>query len=132
MIIGIGVDLVHVPRIEQAVNRYGDRFLCRLFTARERERYDNKDTRQRMAGYAKLFAAKEACVKALGTGFTQGVEWHHMEIFRQGLDAPTVHLNGRAQEVAREKAGENYRVHLSLTDEWPYCQAMIIIEKGSE
>jgi holo-[acyl-carrier protein] synthase len=127
MIIGIGSDLCDVRRIERVIERYGDRFLDRVFTATERSKADRRLTRTET--YAKRFAAKEACAKALGTGFRRGVFWRDLGVVNLSSGRPTMALTGGAQ--ARLQAitppGHVARIDVSITDEGPMAHAMVII-----
>jgi len=136
MILGIGNDLVDIRRIEQAIARYGERFLDRLFTPVERERAE----RRRPAGaaavaavYAKRFAAKEACAKALGTGFREGVFWRDLGVINSADGRPTLQLTGGAGRrlATLTPPGLDAVVHLTLTDEPPMAQAVVVIEAVS-
>jgi holo-[acyl-carrier protein] synthase len=129
MIIGIGQDICDIRRIEKSLERFGDRFTHRVFTNVERALADRR--RQRAATYAKRFAAKEACAKALGTGVPRrGVHWQHMGVVNLPTGKPTVALTGGAAErlVKLTPAGMTCVVHLTITDEYPYAQAQVIIE----
>ena len=128
MIIGIGSDLSDIRRIQASLDRFGDRFRHRVFTELERTRSDRKA--DAAASYAKRFAAKEACAKALGTGMSQGVFWRDMEVVNLPSGQPTLNLTGGAREhLARMvPAGHEARLHLTLTDEPPLAQAFVIIE----
>lgn len=128
MIIGIGSDIVDIRRIEAAIARHGERFLRRIYTDVERARSDGK--LGRIASYAKRFAAKEACSKALGTGMNRGVAWRGMGVVNMPGGRPTMHLTGGAQArlQALTPAGHEAFIHLSITDEPPYAQAYVIIE----
>jgi len=128
VIIGIGNDLVDIRRIEKSLARFGDRFVQRIFTATEQERSEGRATRA--ASYAKRFAAKEACSKALGTGFRRGVFWRDMGVINLRSGQPTMALTGGAQARLLEIMPPGCRpvVHLSLTDDHPYAQAFVIIE----
>ncbi len=127
MIIGIGNDLCDIRRIEQAINRYGDRFLNRLFTDVERARSDGK--LGRAASYAKRFAAKEACAKALGTGLSRGVFWRDMGVINLSSGKPTMALTGGAMKrlIALTPTGFEAKIDLTITDEHPMAQAFVII-----
>ena len=128
MIIGFGADLCDIRRIADALERYGARFTQRLFTPQERERCEARANRA--AAYAKRFAAKEACAKALGVGISAGVGWLDMNVINLPSGAPTLALSGGA--AARLRAitpvGLRAHVHLTLTDEEPYAQAMVLID----
>lgn len=127
MIIGIGNDLCDIRRIEQAINRYGDRFLNRLYTDVERARSDGK--LGRAASYAKRFAAKEACAKALGTGLSRGVFWRDMGVVNMSSGKPTMALTGGAMKrlITLTPAGFEPKIDLTITDEYPMAQAFVII-----
>ncbi|MGQ9369941.1 holo-ACP synthase [Azospirillum sp. A39] len=134
MILGIGNDLADISRIEKTLERFGDRFLDRVFTPAERakaERRVGKGGRHdaRVATYAKRFAAKEACAKALGTGFRDGVFWRDMGVVNLPSGQPTLVLTGGALERLRQitPPGMNARIHLTLTDEYPLAEAVVII-----
>jgi holo-[acyl-carrier protein] synthase len=127
MILGIGSDLIDIRRIERTIERYGDRFLSRIFTAAERERSDRRANR--IASYAKRYAAKEACSKALGTGFRRGVYWRDLGVVNLASGRPTLVLTGGAlaRLEAMTPAGMTARIDLTLTDEPPLAQAFVII-----
>jgi len=128
MIVGIGSDLCDIRRIEASLERFGERFTHRLFTDGERAKCDGRAVRA--ASYARRFAAKEACSKALGTGMAQGVFWRDMEVANLPTGAPTLRLSGgaAARLAALIPAGHEARVHVSLTDDPPMAQAFVIIE----
>jgi holo-[acyl-carrier protein] synthase len=128
MIIGLGSDLADIRRIEAALARFGERFKARVFTDLECARSERKA--DRAASYAKRFAAKEACAKALGTGLRAGVFWRDMGVVNARSGAPTMALTGGAARrlAAITPAGFEARVHLSLTDDHPYAQAFVVIE----
>ncbi len=128
MILGIGSDLSDIRRIEQTLERYGERFTRRCFTEIERTRSDRKP--DRASSYAKRFAAKEACAKALGTGIRRGVFWRDMGVVNMRSGQPTMALTGGAAErlAAMVPPGHRAVIHLSLTDDHPYAQAFVIIE----
>ena len=128
MILGIGSDLSDIRRIQNSLERFGDRFKERVFTELERSRSDRKA--DAAASYAKRFAAKEACAKALGTGMRRGVFWRNMGVVNLRSGQPTLALTGGALERLREMtpAGMTAMIHLSLTDDHPYAQAFVIIE----
>jgi holo-[acyl-carrier protein] synthase len=127
MIVGIGNDLVDSRRIEHTINRYGKRFIDRLFTAQEQSRVTQQF--HQASGYAKLFAMKEAILKALGTGLTQGILWNDIEIHREINKPPTVKLSGRAEKILQKLTPNEHLacIHISVADEWPYAQAFAII-----
>lgn len=127
MILGIGSDLVDVRRIARVVERHGDRFLDRIFTATERAKADRRA--QPMDTYAKRFAAKEACAKALGTGLRAGVFWRDMGVVNLPSGRPTMQLTGGAlaRLEAITPAGHVARIDISLTDDGPLAQAFVVI-----
>src|SRR5262245_10875166 len=131
MILGLGSDTVDIRRIERSIERYGERFLNRLFTETERRKSDGR--RQRAASYAKRFAAKEACSKALGTGM-QGVAWRDMGVVNLPSGKPTMALTGRAAErlAAMVPAGHRAQIDISITDDYPLAQAIVIISAVAE
>jgi len=128
MIVGLGSDLADIRRIENSLGRFGERFTHRVFTPTERARSDRKP--DRAASYAKRFAAKEACSKALGTGIRKGVYWRDMGVANLPSGAPTMALTGGAlaRLQAMTPAGHRAVVHLTMTDDHPYAQAFVIIE----
>ena len=128
MIIGIGSDLSDVRRVQQTLDRYGERFTHRIFTEIERARSERKP--DRAASYAKRFAAKEACAKALGTGISRGVFWRDMGVVNMRSGKPTMALTGgaAARLAALTPPGLTAIIHVSLTDEIPLAQAFVIIE----
>jgi holo-[acyl-carrier protein] synthase len=128
MIIGLGNDMVDIRRIEQTLERYGARFVARIFTDIEQKKSDRRA--QRAASYAKRFAAKEACSKALGTGFRRGVFWKDMGVVNELSGRPTLQLTGGAKEQLERitPAGHIARIQLTITDDFPYAQAVVIIE----
>ena len=127
MILGIGTDLVDIRRIEQTIARHGDRFINRIYTEVERARAERKASR--IDTYAKRFAAKEACAKALGTGFRKGVFFRDMGVVNLPSGKPTLHLTGGAlmRLQAITPAGYEARIDLALTDEYPLAQAFVVI-----
>ena len=131
MIVGIGSDLCDIRRIEKTLDRFGARFTDRIFTDIERARSERKA--DRAASYAKRFAAKEACAKALGTGLKRGVFWRDMGVANLRSGQPTMALTGGAAKRLAEltPAGMKAVIHLSLTDDHPYAQAFVIIEAVS-
>jgi len=128
MIIGLGLDLCDIRRIEQTLEKYGDRFPQRCFTAIERAKADGR--KARAATYAKRFAAKEACAKALGCGIGQGVSWLDMGVVNDAHGRPAMVLTGgAAARLAKlTPAGFEAHVHLTMTDDYPLAQAQVIIE----
>jgi len=131
LIIGIGSDLTDIRRIEQTLTRFGERFVARIFTDIEKARSERKA--DRAASYAKRFAAKEACAKALGTGLRRGVFWKDMGVVNMRSGQPTMALSGGAAARLAEMTpqGQKAVIHLSLTDDHPYAQAFVIIEAVS-
>lgn len=129
MIIGIGSDLCDIGRIARSIERFGDRFTHRLFTQGERNRSDRRPA-IRAASYARRFAAKEACSKALGTGFRQSVFWRDLEVVNLPSGQPTMRLHGAAADRLAKLVppGHEAVIHLTLTDEPPLAQAFVIIE----
>jgi holo-[acyl-carrier protein] synthase len=127
MILGVGNDLIDIRRIERTLERYGDRFLSRVFTDTERQKSDHR--RARAASYAKRFAAKEACAKALGTGLRRGVFWRDMGVVNLRSGRPTMVLTGGAAEQLRRitPSGSEARIDITLTDDFPLAQAMVVI-----
>jgi len=131
MIIGIGSDLVDIRRVAKVIERHGERFLGRIFTETERAKAERRAKSEKMvvATYAKRFAAKEACAKALGTGIRQGVWWRDMGVVNLPGGRPTMKLTGGAQArlAALTPPGLQARIDLTITDEWPTAQAFVII-----
>jgi holo-[acyl-carrier protein] synthase len=127
MILGLGSDLIDIRRIEQVIERYGDRFLDRIFTDAERQKCDRRANRA--ASYARRFAAKEACSKALGTGFRRGVFWRDLGVVNLPSGKPWMRLTGGALRRLEEitPAGMTARLDVTLTDEPPLAQAVVII-----
>jgi holo-[acyl-carrier protein] synthase len=127
MIIGIGSDMIDIRRIEQTIERYGDRFLDRIFTGTERLKSDRRSARA--ASYAKRFAAKEACAKALGTGLSGGVFWRDMGVVNLPSGQPTIKLTGGAAERLRglTPAGHEAQIHITITDDFPIAHAFVMI-----
>jgi len=127
MILGLGSDLCDIRRIEKVLAAHGERFIARIYTDIERAKSDPRATRA--ASYAKRFAAKEACAKALGTGLNHGVFWRDMGVVNLPGGAPTMALTGGA--LARLNAitppGHSAQISLSLTDDYPLAQAIVII-----
>jgi holo-[acyl-carrier protein] synthase len=127
MIIGIGSDLIDIRRVEKTLERFGDRFVERIFTATERVKSERRANRA--ASYAKRFAAKEACSKALGTGFRRGVFWRDMGVVNLPSGKPTMKLTGGAARRLAEltPAGMVAQLDLTITDDHPLAQAIVII-----
>jgi holo-[acyl-carrier protein] synthase len=128
MILGIGSDLCDIRRIERSIERFGDRFTHRIYTEGERARSDRRAARA--PSYARRFAAKEACAKALGTGLSQGVFWRDMEVVNMPGGRPTMRLSGGALERLNSMTPQGYEpvIHVSLTDDPPMAQAFVVIE----
>lgn len=127
MVIGIGSDLVDIRRIEKTLSRFGERFLNRIFSEIEREKSESRI--DKAASYAKRFAAKEACSKALGTGFRRGVYWRDMCVVNLMSGRPTMNLSGGAlaRLVEITPKNMNARIDITLTDEDPLAHAFVII-----
>src|SRR5262245_61012337 len=127
MIIGIGNDMIDIRRVERTMERYGERFLERIFTPLERKKSDGRAARA--ASYAKRFAAKEACAKALGTGFRQGVFWRDKGVVNLPSGRPTLELTGGAARRLAEitPPGMVAQVDLTITDHHPHAQAIVNI-----
>jgi holo-[acyl-carrier protein] synthase len=127
MILGIGSDVTDIRRIEKVIARHGERFLSRIFTETERARAERRANT--VATYAKRFAAKEACAKALGTGMRRGVWWRDMGVVNQPSGRPTMQLTGgalaRLQAITPE--GCAAQIDVTITDEWPLAQAFVMI-----
>ncbi|MFB9951259.1 holo-ACP synthase [Rhizobium puerariae] len=128
MIIGLGSDLIDIRRVEKSIERFSERFTHRCFTEIERAKSDRR--KNRAASYAKRFAAKEACSKALGTGLANGVFWKDMGVVNLPGGKPTMVLTGGAAERLAEMvpAGHEPVIHVTITDEYPYAQAFVVIE----
>ena len=128
MIIGIGSDMVDIRRIEGTIERFGARFTERIFTDVERAKSDRR--RQRAASYAKRFAAKEACSKALGTGLSGDIFWRDMGVVNAAGGKPAMRLTNGAERRLKSllPPGHEARVHLTITDDHPWAQAFVVIE----
>ncbi len=128
MIIGLGNDLIDIRRVEKSIARFGDRFLGRIFTDLERAKSDKRN--QRAASYAKRFAAKEACSKALGTGLRRGVFWRDMGVVNLPGGKPTMQLTGGALKRLQQITPPGHRalIELTITDDFPLAQAIVIIQ----
>lgn len=124
MIVGIGIDIAEVPRVQEAIQRFGERFLERVFTPGERRYCDSKANR--VERYAARFAAKEAAMKALGTGWNHGVRWRDCEVVRMPGGRPTIHFHGKAAEFAVELGVKN--AALSITHTKEQAMAQVILE----
>jgi holo-[acyl-carrier protein] synthase len=135
MIIGIGSDLIDIRRVAKVIERHGDRFLDRIFTDAEKTKAERRANNEKMvvATYAKRFAAKEACSKALGTGIRHGVWWRDMGVVNLPTGRPTMALTGGALKRLQllTPQGLEARIDLSLTDDWPLAQAFVIISAVS-
>jgi holo-[acyl-carrier protein] synthase len=127
MILGIGNDIIDITRIERTLERHGERFINRLYTDIERAKSERR--KNRSASYAKRFAAKEACSKALGTGIRQGVFWRDMGVVNLRSGQPTMALTGGAAERLAKMVPEGMeaQIHLTITDDGPMAQAIVII-----
>jgi holo-[acyl-carrier protein] synthase len=127
VIIGIGSDLIDIRRLENVLARHGERFIARIYTDVERAKAEGRANR--IDTYAKRFAAKEACSKALGTGFRSGVFWRDLSVVNLPSGRPTMRLTGGAlvRLNAITPSGHEARIDLTLTDEWPTAQAFVII-----
>ena len=128
MILGIGTDLCNIERIEGTLARFGDRFRDRVFTDREQARAERRP--HAAATYAKRWAAKEACSKALGTGLRMGIAWKDMAVTNLASGQPVMHLTGWAAErlAAMTPTGHQAVIHVTLTDDHPWAQAFVVIE----
>ncbi len=128
MILGIGADLANIERIERTIARFGRRFIDRVFTAPEQAISDRRATR--VASYAKRWAAKEACSKALGTGLRMGIAWRDMGVVNMRSGQPTMVLTGWAAQRLDALTPSDHRaiLHLTLTDDHPWAQAFVVIE----
>jgi holo-[acyl-carrier protein] synthase len=127
MILGIGSDLIDITRVEKTLERFGERFTRRIFTEIERAKSDKR--RLRAASYAKRFAAKEACSKALGTGFRKGVFWRDLGVVNRPGGQPTMALTGgaAARLASMVPPGMTARIDVTITDDYPLAQAIVII-----
>ena len=128
MIVGIGSDLIDIRRVEKTLERFGERFIKRIFTEVEQRKSERR--KLRAASYAKRFVAKEACAKALGTGLNAGVFWRDMGVVNLRSGKPTMVLTGgaAARLAAIVPPGHTAAIHVTITDEYPLAQAMVIIE----
>lgn len=131
MIVGLGSDIIDIRRIEKTLLKFGDRFVERVFTPIERKKSDSRKMRE--ASYAKRFAAKEACAKALGTGIAHGVWWKDMGVVNLPSGRPTMELTNSALTVFNRLIPEQHKgvIHLTITDDFPWAQAFVIIEAVS-
>ena len=128
MILGIGTDLANIDRIKGVIDRFGDRFIDRIFTGIEQSKA--KKRKDFVGTYAKRWAAKEACSKALGTGLRMGIKWKDMGVTNLSSGQPTMVLSGWAEERVKKMTPMGYEpvIHVSLTDDHPWAQAFVIIE----
>lgn len=128
MIIGLGSDLMDIRRIERSLDRFGDRFVQRVFTEIEQAKSDKR--RMRAASYAKRFAAKEAGAKALGTGIARGVSWKEIGVVNLPGGKPTLEFKGRALERVADLTPEGMEAfaHITITDDHPWAQAFVVLE----
>ena len=129
MILGLGSDICDITRIETTLSRFGERFITRVFTDTEIKRAERRSGRNRAGTYAKRFAAKEACAKALGTGFARGVFMSDLSVVNLPGGQPTMQLSGGAalRLQALTPDGMQPRIDLTMTDEYPYAYAQVII-----
>lgn len=127
MIIGLGNDMIDIRRIENSLERFGERFVNRIFTPIEQQKSDKRAARA--ASYAKRFAAKEACSKALGTGFRKKVFWRDLGVVNEPSGRPTMVLTGGAAIRLAEITPDGYKpvIHLTITDDFPWAQAIVMI-----
>jgi holo-[acyl-carrier protein] synthase len=128
VIVGVGIDLINIERIKKVLERFGSRFEDRVFSLEEinrsRKKYD------KASSYAKRWAAKEACSKALGIGLRMGISWKEMHITNLKSGKPTLKIEGTALDVLQKITPEGYepRIHVSLTDDYPWAKALVMIE----
>lgn len=133
MIVGIGSDVVQIPRVEALLRRFGDRFERYAFTEAEQQaanqRYRSEDVKSKASFYAKRFAAKEACAKALGTGFRNGLSLKHIEVANDDHGKPHLKLSGCASELLAHcgEGSVSPTIHLSLSDDYPVAQAFVVL-----
>ena len=132
MILGIGTDLANIERIQRTMDRFGDRFIQRIFTAREQARANSRPHGV-AATYAKRWAAKEACSKALGTGLRMGIAWKDMAVDNLHTGQPVMSVSGWAAErlAAMTPPSHHALIHVTLTDDHPWAQAFVVIEARS-
>ena len=128
MILGIGTDLANIERIERTLERFGDRFRNRVFTVTEQKKAERR--RDTAGTYAKRWAAKEACSKALGTGLRMGIAWRDMHVTNMTTGQPVMHVTGWAARRLAELTPEGHEavIHVTLTDDHPWAQAFVVIE----
>ena len=127
MILGMGTDIIDIKRIESVIDRYGDRFKKRIFTTKEIAKCESR--RLSVNSYAKRYAVKEACSKALGTGFRKGVYWRDIEIINSKSGKPELYLHNGALEILKNLTPPDCtsKIDVTITDEYPYAQAIVII-----
>lgn len=132
MILGIGADLANIERIGATLERFGDRFIQRVFTEVEQARSEAR--RERIASYAKRWAAKEAMAKALGTGLRMGIAWREMGVVNLSTGQPTMRLTGGAGRRLAQMTppGHQALIHVTITDDHPWAQAFVVIEAVRE
>ncbi len=131
MIIGLGTDIVNIERINRSLQKFGTHFTAKILTSAEQQELTaiSADARKSAAKVAKLFAAKEAAAKALGTGFNNGISWQEISVTHDDRGKPLLCLSGQALARANALAGgRNYACHLSISDDFPFAQAVVIIE----
>ncbi|MFY9211089.1 MAG: holo-ACP synthase [Aestuariivita sp.] len=128
MILGVGTDLANIERIQKTLDRFGDRFRNRVFTETEQRKAERR--RDTAGTYAKRWAAKEACSKALGTGLRMGIAWKDMAVSNLPTGQPVMHVTGWAAQRLRELTPEGHTaiIHVTLTDDHPWAQAFVVIE----
>ena len=128
MIVGVGIDLINIQRIQKVLDRFGSRFENRVFSSEEinrsRRKYD------KASSYAKRWAAKEACSKALGIGLRMGISWKEMNITNLQSGKPILKIEGKARLILKKITPKGYkaRIHVSLTDDYPWAKALVMIE----
>ena len=125
MIIGIGIDIIDIRRIEKIIIKYGDRFIQKCFLQTEIQRSENRSND--IQSYAKRYAAKEACAKALGTGLAKGVYWKDIEVSNNNLVKPILTLHNKAAKILNQISYKNTRIEVSLSDEKNYAISNVII-----
>ena len=128
MILGIGTDLTNISRIQTIINRYGKRFIKKIFSEREQQKASSR--KNEAATLAKHWAAKEACSKALGIGLRMGISWKEMNITNLQSGKPILKIEGKAQFILKKIIPKGYkaRIHVSLTDDYPWAKALVMIE----
>ena len=125
MIVGIGIDIIDIRRIEKTINKYGDRFIKKCFLQTEIQKSENR--RNIIQSYAKRYAAKEACAKALGTGLARGVYWKDIEVLNNEFGKPLIKLHNNAVKIISKLTKKDYKIEVSLSDEKNYAIANVII-----